>query len=150
LNAAPSGFVNLINAYFGTATVAAIIRINADRKFTFVDNPINVSSSSAVACATGQWSRIEYHIVHHGSTGSIEMKLFNTASSSTPDDTLTWSNRNTLTGGADRIFFGTRFDSGNTHNFWLDNMIAAAVSYPGPVAAGGSLLYSPRPTIYSL
>lgn len=146
LNGFPTGYINLINVYETVGAVRAIVRLQSDGTFIFIDSPINVSGASSVPCATGQWIRVEWHIVHNPTTGLIETKLFNTAASTTPSETFTWSNRDTGS-AVDRLFFGTIFDSGNTHNIWLDNIIGAATQYPGPVAADVLQVLSMQPHI---
>ena len=82
--------------------------------------------------------RIEYHFIHSTTVGQVEVKLFNTATSSTPTETQTSAaNRNTLA-SVDRILFGMNSSVANAGPFWIDSIRAAATAYPGPAPAGFS------------
>lgn len=134
-----TGYINLINAYQG-ASIGGIVRLQDNGKFIFIDGPVNVSGESTTALTFGQWVRVEWHILHSTTVGVIETKLFNTASATVPDETFSWTGRNTQS-NATRLFFGTVFDSGNLHTVWLDNIIGNATSYPGPVSTDTGLAW---------
>lgn len=87
------------------------------------------------AIALNQLVRIEYHIIHSATVGQCEVKLFNTASSNTPDETQTGAaNKNTLA-NATSMWFGVGIESAvsTSYAIWMDNLVANATSYPGPV-----------------
>lgn len=114
----------------------------ASPSFTLFVGPtgtIHVASSNAglgdttATISTGQWFRVEWHVVFSATVGSVEAKLFNTVESATPTETKTYTSANTLASSAG-IFFGiTDMADSATHAiYWLDNIVAAAAAYPGP------------------
>jgi hypothetical protein len=91
----------------------------------------------------GAWVRLEWHIVHSTTVGSLEVKLFNSADSTTADDTISFSNLNTGAAFAN-IRIGA---STNTANFpttgtymYIDDIVCGATSYPGPSGGGASAI----------
>ena len=126
-------YLNIINLYNG-ANICAIVRINDAGKLLYIDNPVNVSGTSTNALSTGQWVRLEWHLVNSFTVGSIETKIFNSPDSTTATETFTWSNRNTYS-SATEVFFGMGFDGQDSPDYWLDNIVAQDTAYPGPSSA---------------
>jgi len=80
--------------------------------------------------ALNQWTRIEWHASHP--TNTIEVKLFNNAESDTPTESHSSSAGLLRTTGANTFMFsGGRL--GDT--MWWDDIVANALSYPGPYSA---------------
>lgn len=119
-----------VNFKTGASTVMAAIKVGSDGVLSAQDATFSVTTGT-VPIALNQWVRIEWHIVHNTSTGSVEIKLFNDAESTTPDDTITWTNRNTGS-SADTAEFGTAQITSSTWVFWLDDIVANATDWPGP------------------
>jgi hypothetical protein len=93
---------------------------------------------TTTSVATGQWIRIEWHVIHSATVGQIEVKLFNTASDVSPTETLTSpANLDTLA-NATRFDIGVNagqasgINNGIDQNVYLDAVVANATSYPGP------------------
>jgi hypothetical protein len=82
--------------------------------------------------ATGQWVRIEWHVVHSATVGEFEVKYFEDADSSTATETLTspasWNTHAAPT----EIRFGAL--SGGSWQPSLDDIVANATDWPGSVA----------------
>lgn len=94
----------------------------------------SVVATGAVTVATGQWTRLEYKIVNHASAGILEVKLFNTADSSSVSETITATGLNTYADTA-KLRFGSEQVNNSGYTYYLDDIVAGALSYPGPAAA---------------
>jgi hypothetical protein len=96
------------------------------------------------AIATGQWIRLEWHVIVNASTGVKELKLFNNAASTTPTETIGSTNIDTGTYGQARL--GANGGSIGV-DFWLDDIVANATSYPGPFVDPNAV-FNLAPVIY--
>lgn len=85
-----------------------------------------------VPIALQRFVRIEWHVIHNTSTGSIEIKLFNEPQSLTPSETILYSGRNT---GAQStaMMVGSNNTSTQLSTIWVDQIIGGVTyGYPGP------------------
>ena len=115
-----------------SANICARIDIGTNGKLRILDKSGTDSVLGSVALALNQMVRIEYHFLHSTTVGVAEVKLFNTASSITPDDTLTSpASWNTLA-SADRFFFGVPTTGYPVYDIYIDQIIVGASAYPGP------------------
>lgn len=137
LNALPTGSaIRLVQGYSGGST-AFRIDVNTAGTIALLDN-VGLVQTTSTAVATGQWVRLEWHVVHSLTVGQIELKLFNSPDSATPTETSTTSaNRNTQA-NCNLITFGNSNGAAATATFWIDNIVAGAASYPGPVAVAST------------
>lgn len=133
--------LRLINFFNGGTEVGGVL-IQTSGGLQLRDSAGNITGASS-AIALDQWIRIECSIVCNASTGSIEVKLFNTADSTTPTDTLTKTSRNTGT-QLTIARFGETSTSGTitARTFYLEDIQANITAYPGPsvttVVLGGA------------
>jgi hypothetical protein len=98
----------------------------------FVTGPINL----------GSWARIEWHVVNSATVGQWEVKLFNDPASTTPTESQsTAANRNTGAAEAS-VQFGTGSGAAYSDTFWLDNIVAGATDWVGPIVGTQILLAS--------
>ncbi len=134
LTANPANATPFINVNSGGSR-AARFDINTNGTIRAFDNPGSaLFTTTTNAIALNQLVRIEWHIVHSATVGQGELKLFNTASSSTATETSTGTaNKNTLANG-DEIQFGN-INGDTPYTFWMDQIVAGASSYPGPYVA---------------
>jgi hypothetical protein len=95
------------------------------------DTTAAIISSTTNTVARDQLVRIETHIVHAISGGTIEVQLFNTADSPVPTETKLSLGMNNQA-QATKIDYGAVVGRGQ--DWWLDDIVAGATSYPGPVA----------------
>ena len=103
-----------------------------------LDDGAFIGTLGSVPIALNQWIRIEWHVIHLTSGGLIEAKLFNNPTSTAPDEWIIFSNRNT---GVDcgKLQLGSD-NSGSGWIFWLDNVVAGATDWVGPVPEIQTLL----------
>jgi hypothetical protein len=109
------------------------------------DNTGASSATGAVNVSMNQWIRIEFKMVSSPTVGQLEAKLFNTADSSSPDETITSAaNQNTLT-RTDRVRFGVTVQGKASSTYYFDNILVNDTAYPGPVVTATANL---APVIY--
>lgn len=123
---------------FGGQTFTRGFRIdlNTSGQLAGFDNPAAaLFPTFSTPVPPNQWVRIEYHIVQSATVGSAEVKMFSSPDSTTPTETQSGTNKNTLA-NIDTMQFGAGIGSSvNTgYTIWLDNIVAGADSYPGPAA----------------
>lgn len=106
--------------------------INADGTIRILDNPATGIQSGSVPIALNQLIRIEYHVIHSASVGQIEVKLFNNPHSNVASEVITSPASWNTGADTDRIIYGY-VASDVTWTYWIDNIVANATSYPGPV-----------------
>jgi len=88
----------------------------------------------SVPIALNQWIRIEYHILDVASpNGIIEVKLFNTAESPSANETIGGVGIESSATFYEHLQIGKSFYGTWTTDVWLDDIVANATSYPGPV-----------------
>jgi hypothetical protein len=134
--AAPTSNIQLIRVQSGSTAQAFVTYLSSGKLRSTDVAAATATTTNSVAL--NQQVRVEYRVFHNASTGIIELKLFNTATSTTPTETLTFSSANTGA-SSDRIRFGNVATT-TEGPFWMDNIVAAATSYPGPLSTGLNLL----------
>lgn len=125
----PSGLSTLM--YVGSSgTPYGAIGITSGGKVRVTDFS-GANQNGTVSVATSQAIRIEFHVVHSATVGSIVAKLYNSAASITPDETITLSNCNTQASG-----LTMRCGEMSTFSFasalWIDQIVGNAPAFPGP------------------
>lgn len=88
--------------------------------------------TGAVTCATAQWIRVEWGVVNSTTVGQIEAKLFNTAHSTTPTETLTSTADQNTRATTTKAWFGPADPTGAGYVSYIDNIVEGAAAYPGP------------------
>lgn len=113
---------------------ACSLWVNASGTLTLVDASNGAVGTTSATVSTGQWVRIEWHIIHSATVGQGEVKLFNDASSTTPTDSFTTAANKNLAADAREVHLGWELGPGTSGNtFYLDDIIVGADSYQGPV-----------------
>ena len=79
--------------------------------------------------------RLEYHCVHSATVGQVEAKIFAGDSTTATGTFSSTANKNTSTSG-DKIRFGQVSAGGSGLSIWMDDIVAGATSFPGPVSSG--------------
>lgn len=121
----------IFGAYNGSNTSqTARLDIKTDGTIRILDTVPNFAYG-VVPVALDQLVRIEWHIVHSTTVGQFEVKLFNSASSATPSETITSPANWNTAASADRVLFGVPTAGYPPYQAWLDNIVAGASSYPG-------------------
>lgn len=103
-----------------------------------LNDPTGVThASSALQLAINQWTRLEWMFTQSLTIGQIELKIFTGANNegTIPDEVVT-TTANLDLGVAVNGFQVGLIDT-SVSTMWWDNVVAGAVSYPGPAAPAG-------------
>jgi len=142
LTAYGSGNIPIIWAGQGTTRGCRVDFTSTGKLAGFDNAGAALFTTFTNAIPLNQLVRIEWHFVCSATVGQGEVKLFNTASSTTPTETQTGTaTKNTLANHtAVKIGVGPNGEGSLTANgvLWMDNIIAGATSYPGPFVPASS------------
>lgn len=97
------------------------------------------TTTGTVTVALGQWVRLEYKMVNSVTVGLMEVQLFNSPDSSTPSETITSAADKNTRADTDTLRFGSEQPADASYTHRLDNIVAGATSYPGPIVQPGGL-----------
>lgn len=112
--------------------------VNSSGTLSVVNNVNSQVGTTSATVSTAQWVRIEWHIIHSATVGQAEIKLFNTASSTTPTETVTTAANKNFAADAREFWVGWTLGPGTSGNvFYVDDIIVGATSYPGPIVPPG-------------
>lgn len=137
---APRTSLELVQFYSG-ATLKLRFGILVNSGFLYARDSAGSgpTQGSGTVIATGQWARLEWHATISTTVGFIELKLFNTADSTTADYTLTASPATLDTGASvDSIRIGQTAGNAFVNDWYVDDIIAGASSYPGPFVSSST------------
>lgn len=125
---------------FRNAGLACFIRPAGSGRVTEIaDAAGSIVATGSVAWAKNQWMRVEWHIVHSLTVGTIDVRVYNTADSTTIDETVSASALNIGANGTSvRIGATTSQTNWPTTggNLYMDDLVYGATTWPGPAAAG--------------
>jgi hypothetical protein len=97
------------------------------------DNGGTDRGTGAVAISTGQWIRLEFHATNSTTAGFVEVKLFNSADSTTPSETITSTGSFSTLAKTDLMRFGEIAGGVNaSRTVYMDNILVNDTGYPGP------------------
>jgi hypothetical protein len=113
-------------------TQAAALAIDTSNNVQLRDQANTVQAGGVTQLPLDLWSRIEWHVIHSTTVGQIEVKLFvgANANGTAPDETITTAASINTRANSDNMHIGLL--SNDDLTFWLDNIVGAATSYPGP------------------
>jgi hypothetical protein len=103
----------------------------------FVADSASIAEQSTVTVASGQLVRIEFHFIS-SDTGLIEAKLFNSADSTSPSDTVTRVGDTDTGTGAAQVAFGHGVADNVGYTVWLDDMQVNSTGWPGPAISASA------------
>jgi hypothetical protein len=133
----PNSIVNVMqyfvcNAIANGAQTAWYLQTDTAGHLYIFDATFTLQATSTVTLTASQWVRLEYHAIHSTTAGQVEVKIFLSPDSTTPDETLaTASNINTRAQGVEVEYCA----QGPNNTYWFDNIVAADTAYPGPAEA---------------
>ena len=134
---------NIIRGVDGVGNLSWGISLTVAGKINLLDSTLTARASSTTSLSTSRWNRIEWHTVNSTSTGSLEVKIFTNADSTTPDETVRFTNRDTRSNTEDIWFRVAR----SGYSIWYDDLVAGAAAYPGPASTSAPTpTPSPTPT----
>lgn len=134
----PAATTQVYSAFnVGGGTECAALSVNTSGTLRFDNSTGSPIITTTTAIATGQWVRIEGFITGSATVGQLELKLFNTPDSLTPDETHTSTAAQNTAGPLAFYNFGTVGAAANV-SYWLDDLGLSSTGYPGPAVTPGS------------
>jgi hypothetical protein len=125
---------------FDTGVRAWEIWIDSSGFVILRDQGGNVRGTGAVPIATAQWIRLEFHVVSSLTAGVMEAKLFNTADSASPSETITSTGSFSTLTRTDLVRVGEVLGLNASRTVYMDNILVNDTGYPGLVAAAPQVL----------
>lgn len=98
------------------------------------DSPATGTFTTTNSIALNRLVRLEWHCVHSATVGQVEVRLFNSAGSTTPTETKTSPATWDTLADANEIFFGFVDSSGAALTYWMDAIVAGDTTYPTPLS----------------
>jgi hypothetical protein len=128
----PPGNTPLISVRSSGGATPAGIQINTSGKVRGVDATLTQQTITTNAINLNGWTRIEGFIIPSLTVGQIEVKLFLTSDSATPDETNTSGATLNTGSSATQIRFGLDGVGSGTWTTWLDDISVGNSAYLGP------------------
>ena len=134
---------NIIRALDSVGRLGWGISLTTAGKLNLFDSTLTTRAASTASLSTSRWNRIEWHAINSTSAGSLEVKIFTNADSTTPDETVRFTNRDTRANTEDIWFRVAR----SGYSIWYDDLVVGAAAYPGPASTSAPTpAPSPTPT----
>lgn len=121
----------------------AQVVINNGGKFATLSAAAAEIDVGAITVPTGEWVRIEFHVVPNTSTGTAELKWYSSVSpgdgydGTTPTETLSSVSSEALGANIDEVRYGTTSTQGPTsYTFWVDDCAVATSGWIGAASHG--------------
>ncbi len=108
------------------------IGISSGNAFTLSDSASTVVATSSTTIPTNQWIRLEFMIFSDVSAGQMQLKIFLTPDSTTPDEVLTTSATINTRGDAVNSFVIGNFSNSAGVSFYFDDVAVQETGYIGP------------------
>lgn len=123
----------VIEPFNASGSANGAVLVTSGQKLRVFDANFSTPADSTTNFPLNEWVRIEWKLVCHATTGSIEAKMFQ-YDSTTALETISLTNTNTLS-EVSRCYIGqTTSESIGAGAFWLDDIVVNSTGYPGPVA----------------
>lgn len=142
VTAYPTGDTFILDANTVGVTNNARIRLLTTGALSTFSKSALLNTTTNLVPLNG-WCRIEYHIVHSATVGMVELKLFNTMDSAVATETITSAANNDTNANANGILYGSPDGTGGAWIQYLDDIVANATSYPGPVSTPAATVILP-------
>lgn len=154
LTALPAASIRLYAARNGAGAAGSIGFGTAGKIQTFDASNTSVGTGTSVL-GLNQWVRYEWHILHSATVGMIEVKLFNSAESGSPTETVTTASTINTSAQATAYRIGQTVSTATPSGlFYTDSFEVNSTGYPGPLTVattGASVLMATlrRPNRYA-
>lgn len=142
ITANPAATTRLVTIQNSSGTLCGAISILTSGKLALLNSGGSVQLSSANAVPLNSQFRIEGFLTGSATAGQIELKIFLTPDSVTPDDTQTTGTAVTTTGLVDRIVWGSQ--NAQTFTEYMDDPAYSTTGYLGPSTISGTGGVSPH------
>lgn len=122
--------------YCADAAAARVteIRVISTGQIRAYDASGTAAVTTTASIATGQWVRVDFLFTPHASAGKVQIKLYNTAASSTPTETTSQVTGLNLRTSTPTIWFKGISNSAANQSFWSQGFISDGA--PAPFGTG--------------
>ncbi len=137
MTANPGTSHRLIDAWdSGSGQLCFAIYLTSSGQLMSVNTAGSTIQTMSASVNLGSWFRVEVMLIGHASTGQVEVKLFNTADSTTPTETITSTANQNTRGSANNFRFGAAGDPlPASRTLWLDDLGISTTGYLGPTVS---------------
>jgi hypothetical protein len=129
LDADPTAALRLMRAASNN-TLRFAIDILANGQVRIVDSANRTIATTTSTIATGRWVRLEWSADQ--SQGRAELRLFNTADSTTPTAIATSPSGQALGTSTGQVQIGRSGSQAFAITFWTDDPAVSTTGFPGP------------------
>ncbi|TDD97652.1 hypothetical protein [Actinomadura rubrisoli] len=140
---APSAVTGIVRWLVGVGQTARL-RYESTGVLTLSDVGNNPEFATANPIPTGQWVRLEWHILFQAGTGVCDLRTYNNADSTTPTESLSSATLNAAA-GCDTVQWGS-FNA-VTWTGWLDGLQVNNTGFPGPITARPAVTVANRAAV---
>jgi hypothetical protein len=131
----PTSIIRVAKFEGGSNALIGELDLGTNGKFGFRDSAGTTQLTLTNAITANAWVRIEGKVVVGSTTGSIELRLFNTLDSVVPTEDDTVSNLNLSTNGINFAQIGSAVTTANSQTFWLDDLAISDSGWIGPAGS---------------
>lgn len=117
------------------------IRWRTDGRIEIRDAGGAMLIASTDAVPLNSWFRLEWHMIHNATTGSVELRIFHAGATMDAHETLIVTNANTGT-VCNQLDFIVNAAS---QTIWLDELIAGATAFPGDLTLTYQISFTNNP-----
>jgi hypothetical protein len=133
-NSYPAASVRVVNQDQGVTACAVVVVLPTGKLQVRTGTAGAQTLTSTTTIPLHQWFRIEGYTIGSPTAGQVQLKLFKTDDSTTPDETDTSApNINTNT-AMNTYNFGVSTNTANVAEYWEDDIAVSNVGYLGPAA----------------
>ena len=125
-----TGDVRLVRVR-GGGSLRLAIDVMRDGRLRLKDANNSTIGMTSSAILTRGWVRIEWMVNH--STGTVEVRLFNSPNLTTPTETLRTTSGIAIGAFTDTVQIGRSGSQNFASTFWTDDPAIRIAGYPGPI-----------------
>jgi hypothetical protein len=133
-NAYPAATVRVVNQDQGVTACSVVVVLSSGRIQVRTGATGAQTLTTTATIPLHQWFRIEGFVTGSATAGQVQLKLFKTADSTTPDETDTSAPTINTTGALNTYNFGVSTYTANVAEYWEDDIAVSNVGYLGPAA----------------
>lgn len=141
MSANPASNHRLLDAYDSVSgQLCFAVYLTTTGKLMSVNTAGSTIQTTTNSVNLSAFSRIEVMVIGSATVGQVEIKLYNSADSSTPTETLTSAANQNTRGSMDNYRFGAAGDPlPASRTLWLDDLGISTTGYLGPTASAVTL-----------
>jgi hypothetical protein len=131
-SADPAATVRVVNQDQGHTACSVVVVLPSGKLQVRTGSAGTQTLTTTNTIPLNQWFRIEGYVIGSATAGQVELKLFKTADSTTPDETETSAPNINTYGAMDTYNFGISTTTANVAEYWEDDIAISNAGYLGP------------------